>query len=134
MKWEEMMAKARKEHGIRKPRREEESMLQQQCVRWFRLQHRNAMIFSVPNGGLRSPKTAGIMKAEGQLAGVADVIVLAPEGRVLFIEMKTKKGSQEPSQKKFQELVEKMGFLYVICRTFDVFKETCDNFIKDTKV
>lgn len=134
MKWEEMMAQARKEQGTRKPRREEESMLQQQCVRWFRIHHRKAMIFSVPNGGIRSAKTAATMKAEGQLAGVADLIVLAHDGRVLFIEMKTRKGSQEPSQKEFQRQVEQMGFLYVICRSFEVFKETCDNFIKDTKV
>ena len=48
-----------------------ESRLQQQCVAWFRLQHRSLapLLFAVPNGGARRLREAQIMKAEGVTAG-----------------------------------------------------------------
>lgn len=104
----------------------QESKLQQTCVKWFRLQYPQfaTLLFAVPNGGSRNPVEAAIMKGEGVTAGVADLILLlARQGyNALCIEMKAGKGRQEPSQKKWQEIVEKNGNRYVICRSFEDFK------------
>lgn len=52
-----------------------ESILQRNCVTWFRLQYRSlaGLLFAVPNGGGRSRVEASIMKAEGVTPGVGDI-------------------------------------------------------------
>lgn len=57
-----------------------ESDTQIACVSWFRMQYAryNHSFFSVPNGGARNAVTGRILKAEGSLAGVSDLILLMP--------------------------------------------------------
>lgn len=106
--------------------RHNESIIQQNCVKWFRLQFPQLaiLLFAVPNGGLRRKVEAAIMKAEGMTAGVSDLILLVPSKGYhgLCIEMKTEKGRQTDSQKQWQKHVEKFGYKYVICRSFDEFR------------
>lgn len=101
----------------------EESKIQQQFVKWFRLQYPQLalLLFAVPNGGARRRVEAAIMKAEGTTAGVADLILLFPSKQYhgLCIEMKSKNGRQRPSQKMWQERVEWAGYKYVIARSLD---------------
>jgi len=121
-----------------------ESKLQIACVTWFRLQYPNEVLFAIPNGGQRNAITAKILKAEGTLAGVADLFLAKTEIQKLdgvgsgyniryfglFIEMKTDKGRQAPSQIEFQKAVEGKGYKYIICRSFDEFKAEIDNYLK----
>ena len=106
--------------------RHTESHTQQECVRWFRLAyHQYAdLLFAVPNGGRRDAKTGALMKAEGALAGVADLLLLVPNSQyhALCIEMKAVKGVQRLTQKVWQQSVEKQGYKYVLCRSFDEFR------------
>ena len=86
-----------------------------------------AVLFAVPNGGGRSRVEAGIMKAEGVTAGVADLILLEARGGwgSLCIEMKTRdKGSsrQSASQKTWQAAAERAGNRYAVVRTFAEFR------------
>ena len=112
----------------RRTRTHEESQLQKDCVTWFRLQYpsRALILFAVPNGGGRSPIEAAIMKAEGVVAGVADLILLEARGNYgsLCIEMKTRssKSRQSPNQKIWQEATQKAGNAYVVIRTFEDFQ------------
>lgn len=80
-----------------------ESNLQKNCVRWFRMQYPelDKMLFSVPNGGKRNVIEASIMKAEGTVSGVSDLILLVPSGifNSLCIEMKHGKGKQSKTQR-----------------------------------
>lgn len=112
-----------------------ESTLQQNCVTWFRLQYRQIakLLFAVPNGGARNAREAAIMKGEGVTAGVADAILLYPAGpyNCLCIEFKTPAGRQQPSQKEWQILVETNGGKYIICRSFDQFREEINNYLID---
>lgn len=107
--------------------KQSESQIQRACVRWFRIVHRDIepLFFSVPNGGYRCATTARIMKAEGQRAGVADLILLVPRQGycALCIEMKTRKGYQSEAQKVFQEKAEEQGAKYVVCRSLDEFQK-----------
>lgn len=114
--------------------RHQESIIQQNCVKWFRLQYPKLarLLFAVPNGGARRPIEGKIMKAEGTLAGVSDLILLYPSKgfHALCIEMKTEKGRQQPSQKLFQKAVEEMGYKYVICRSFEGFLDEIRGYLR----
>lgn len=113
----------------------EESNIQINCVAWFNLlypQYRG-LLFSVPNGGARNKRTACILKAEGVVAGVADLILFVPNKtyHALCIEMKTSKGVQRETQKEWQNKVENKGYKYIICRSFDQFVTEIEKYLCD---
>ena len=125
--------------------REEEHNIQAACVRWFNLQwpEYRGLLFAVPNGGARSKATAGKLKAEGVVPGVADLILLVPrcvkahddEGwyntiHALCIEMKTAKGRQSPEQKGWQEMVEAHGYKYAVCHSLDEFMDVVNGYLR----
>lgn len=103
----------------------EESNIQRWCVYWFRRQYPRLarLLFAVPNGGARNRVTASILKGEGVVAGVSDLILMVPAGgyHALCIEMKTAKGRQQPSQKEWQTEVEAQGYRYAVCRSVEDF-------------
>ena len=127
MKYDEFLKLegARTQKRKRKPRHIEES-IQVACVKWFRLQYPNLVIFAVPNGGSRNLYEAKNMKESGTLAGVADLVIVGNGGKVLFIEMKAGKNKQEDSQVLFQNKVEKLGHKYIICRSKEQFMKEVD--------
>lgn len=102
-----------------------ESQIQKQCVTWFRLQYADIalLLFAVPNGGARNRLEAAIMNGEGVTAGVADLLLLHAnsEHHGLCIEMKTPKGKQTDSQKRFQRKVEAFGYRYEVIHSLDEF-------------
>ena len=110
--------------------RHDESNLQIACVRWFRLQYPSIapLLFSVPNGGRRDAVTGAILKAEGAVAGVSDLLLLLPNGQHhgLCIEMKTAKGRQSTAQKEWQKAVEDAGYRYVVVRSLGDFIDEVD--------
>ena len=120
--------------------REEEHNIQAACVRWFNLQwpEYRGLLFAVPNGGARNKATAGKLKAEGVVAGVADLILLVPrieEGckymwHALAIEMKTPKGHQSPEQMEWQVKVESHGYRYAVCHSLEEFINTINDYLK----
>lgn len=115
--------------------RHDESNLQIACVRWFRLQFPSIapLLFSVPNGGRRDAVTGAILKAEGAVAGVADLLLLLPSGDYhgLCIEMKTAKGRQSAAQMEWQKAVEAVGYKYAVVRSFAQFADLIDDYIID---
>jgi hypothetical protein len=110
-----------------------ESVIQRQSVKWFRLQYPNLskLLFAVPNGGFRRGHESSIMSGEGVTAGVSDVILLKSnkEFSSLCVEFKTPEGKQTDLQKSWQDLVEKHGNKYVICRSLEEFMETINNYL-----
>jgi len=97
-----------------------ESKIQQGIVKYLRTL--GYYVFACPNGGYRgSIIEASIMKSEGVLAGVSDLVIVLPEGRVVFVEIKTpdKASKQTDTQIEFQRRVEGLGHTYLLWRTFD---------------
>jgi hypothetical protein len=102
-----------------------ESKIQHICVCWFRqtFPHVGSLLFAVPNGGWRGPRAGAQMVYEGQVKGVADLILLYPSGgkSALCVEMKVPKGknrqagTQSDEQENWQRLVETYGSTYVVC-------------------
>jgi hypothetical protein len=119
-----------------------ESQLQQQCVKWFRLQPKfrnynghdlTGHLFSIPNGGKRSAVTGAIMKREGARAGVADLFLMKCNlfNNGLFIELKVGKNKQQPSQETFEQDCRWAGYKYAVCRSLDEFIATITDYLND---
>ena len=112
-----------------------EDELQKNCVTWFRLQYpkHRQMLFAVPNGGNRNIREAARLKAQGVTAGVADLILLVGNSmnNALCIEMKIGKGKQSENQIEWEKSAVSHGNAYVVCRSFDEFKETIDLYLKN---
>lgn len=109
-----------------------EHRLQVACVRWFRLQHKDILIFAIPNGGQRNVIVAKKLKDEGVLAGVADLFVMYANKygyNGLFIEMKTKTGRQTESQKEFEQYCLTHNYRYEVCKSFEEFVKVCTDYI-----
>lgn len=103
---------------------EEEHRIQVACIRWFRYQFHEYLCFAVPNGGMRNEVVAKKLKAEGAMAGVADLIVVAHQ-RIFFVEMKTPKGRQSPTQVEFEKRVTALGHTYYVCHSIEEFMQVC---------
>lgn len=127
---------ARQNTKARKRPSDEEHQIQCACVQWFRYQHPGLRhnLFAVPNGGRRDKVTAAKLKAEGVLAGVADLILLKSNSRygALLIEMKTRVGRQADTQRGWQKLIEADGYKYVVCRSVDDFVREVNAYISDS--
>lgn len=114
----------------------EESNIQTACVKWFRYQYPELakLLIAIPNGGFRNQITAAIMKAEGVVAGAADLVLFVPKLSdgcgALCIEMKTPKGTQSELQKEWQLAVEAQGYKYVLCRSVYEFACVVNGYLK----
>lgn len=107
---------------------------QRELVRWFRQTHKGVRIFAIPNGGARSPATAGRLKAEGVSSGVPDLFIPAWK---LWIEMKrTKGGSVSAEQKDWAKYLEEVGYCVKVCKGAEDAKKQISIFFEqhqDTK-
>ena len=109
-----------------------ESKLQQACVKWFRLQFRDVIIFSIPNGGSRHQKEVSKIKAEGVLAGVSDLFIMKGSRGFhgLFIEMKYGKNKTTEAQDIFLEKAKKERFATAVCYSFEEFVKITTQYLK----
>ena len=120
----------------KKPNRKEESNMQKRCVTWFRLQYKQGLLFSVPNGShlAGAPAQRAIqtnaLKAEGMLPGVSDLLLFAHRS-VYFLEAKAKDGVQRKNQEEFEAYVRGNGYEYHIFRSLDEFQEIVNKIIKE---
>jgi hypothetical protein len=90
---------------------------QRELVRWFRQTWPGVRIFAIPNGGARSPATAGRLKAEGVSSGVPDLFIPA---WALWVEMKrTKGGSLSAEQKDWITYLESVRFCCIVGKGAD---------------
>tara|TARA_R100001530_G_scaffold135793_2_gene113949 strand:- start:64 stop:432 length:369 start_codon:yes stop_codon:yes gene_type:complete len=79
------------------------------------------MYFHIPNGGSRKSSLEGYQfKIIGVLPGVADYQFMWSDGsltKIGFIEFKTAKGKQQPTQKAFEEKCKLLNIPYEIARS-----------------
>jgi hypothetical protein len=107
---------------------ENENNLQQHIFVYYHntycLKHHpnRGLIFSVPNGGTRNIREAMTFKATGLLKGASDLIVIFPNGKLCFIELKMPKGIQSAEQKDFESRVKLLGYEYHLIRSLEEFK------------
>lgn len=140
MTLDELLAAANKPSARRNKRgvTPQEHRLQVACVQWFNLKypHLKGRLFAVPNGGRRDAVTGAMLKAEGVVAGVSDLVLLKRNRcfGALLIEMKTLKGRQRDSQRWWQSVItENDEYKYVVCRSFDGFIREVEQYLNDTE-
>ena len=85
-------------------------------VRWVAPQ---IIVFHPANGGWRTKAEAARFKALGVLAGVLDLVLVLPEGRVAFWEVKTQPGRISPAQFAFIDRLEANGHVWAVVRSVD---------------
>ena len=111
-----------------------EHQLQIECVQWFRLVHKNdGIIYAIPNGGVRDTTTAAKLRMEGALAGIPDLHIPVPRHGYasLYIEMKNgKTGRLSDHQKTMIERLRSLGNKVDVCRTFDEFVKTVEDYMR----
>lgn len=79
---------------------------------WFHQRYPQILIFSIPNGEYRPPKTAIKLKVTGVVAGVPDLFV--PEWKC-FLELKRKEGGVlSHSQKKMIAHLRTIGYTVIV--------------------
>jgi hypothetical protein len=78
-------------------------------------------LYAVPNGGKRNLRVARKLKAEGVLAGVADLCLPAARRGYhgLYLEMKSEEGVATKEQKEFLRGVSAEGYCAVIAQGVD---------------
>jgi hypothetical protein len=96
-----------------------EARIQAAIVEWVRLAAPSALIFSIPNGGLRSRPEAARMRWTGLLAGAPDLIVIAASGRAHFLEVKAPGGSLSRDQRDVHATLTALGCQPAIVRSID---------------
>lgn len=101
-----------------------EHNIQVACVNYFRYQFPNLLIYAVPNGGQRNAVVAAKLKAEGAMAGVADLVIVTKD-RHIYVEMKTPKGKQTHKQVEFEKHVKALGHHYHVCHSLEEFMQVC---------
>lgn len=126
--WQGETGKARKHQG------HAEDDLQMQCVRWFRLQYPQLarLLHHSPNGGRRDAREGARFKQMGTQAGFPDLILLVASQsyHALLLELKTRTGRQQDSQKEYQQLAEAQGYRYVVIRSLEAFMDEVNTYMK----
>jgi hypothetical protein len=76
-----------------------------------------ALLFAVPNGGVRNKVTAARLKAEGVKRGVPDMWLPVARGDChgLVIELKAKGGRPTPEQRVWLAALEAQGWRALVC-------------------
>ena len=107
--------------GMMAKRNRPEQAIQRAVVEYLKLMENlgELTFFHVPNGGRRTRTEARIFKGLGVRAGVPDLVLMFPDGRTAFIEVKAATGRLSAKQKEFKNTAEYFGFPYAECRAVD---------------
>lgn len=105
----------------------EEDQIQRAYFQWVRLATPRipqlAMALHVPNGGRRDAREAARLKGQGVMAGVPDVLILAPHPLGCFIglalEFKAPKGRITEAQQGWLDRLVTYGWRAEVVRSFD---------------
>ncbi len=92
-----------------------EARIQAAIVEWVRTVAPGVLIFAIPNGGLRSKAEAALMEWTGVVAGVPDLTIIAPTGRVFFLEVKMASGRLSEDQRAVLDLLIALGRAARLC-------------------
>lgn len=100
-------------------RKRSEHQEQTELVTRVRAFYPGEIIAAVPNGGLRDPRVAAALKAEGVLAGFPDLVLMAPRGSAplyhgCVVEMKTVGGRCSKDQVRVLAALRRRGYFVII--------------------
>lgn len=72
----------------------------------------------------------------GTRAGFPDLWLSVPRGGYhgLYIELKSKKGTQQDTQKRWETLSTEQGYKYVLCRSFEEFEDEIKKYFRCSEI
>lgn len=110
-----------------------EEHLQQEIVVWYsnnyclKSHNPRGLIFSVPND-TKNFMELKRKKNTGLLSGVSDLVVILPNEKILFIEVKFGNNKQQHNQLEFQKRIEELNYNYYVVYSLENFKQIiCEN-------
>ena len=96
-----------------------ESAIQRQIVDYIGAVLPHAVCFAIPNGARRTQSGRASNAVPGLRKGAPDLCVCLPQGRSLFIEVKSLKGRVSIEQIGFHGLLSANGHDVVVARSID---------------
>lgn len=80
-----------------------------------------ALMYAIPNGGMRNKAVAGQLKAEGVKSGVPDVCLPAARAEFhgLYVEMKFGKNQPSDNQRWWLDCLSQAGYFTAVCWSAD---------------
>jgi hypothetical protein len=103
---------------VRRARRPEDEIQRSVIAHFAARGVRDAFVFAVPNGGVRSPIEAAIMRGLGTRAGVPDLFMVH-RGEVFCIELKSEDGRATDAQWQAIEDLRTAGAHAEVCYGLD---------------
>jgi len=102
----------------------EEDIIQAACYKWFHntFPHYRYLLFSVPNGGLRSKQTANKLRSTGLVAGIPDLIFVW-HGSATGLECKVPGAGLTGEQPKVHHRWQEFGLIIEIFHSLDEFQK-----------
>ncbi len=91
-----------------------------------------ALMFAIPNGGLRNKATAGKLRAEGCKRGVPDLCLAVPRGgfHALYIELKAEGGKTTDAQEWWLDALSRQGYRTAVCFGWEAAKDLIEEYLK----
>lgn len=99
-----------------------EAAIQRQIVDWVRVAAPGVVVVAVPNAARRTVSGRPTNAVAGLTAGVPDLVVIMPEGKTLWIEVKSEKGRVSDAQFAFHSKLHGLGHTIAIVRSLDEVK------------
>ena len=96
-----------------------EAAVQKQIVEYIRAVLPRAIVAAIPNGSQRTASGRPANAVAGLLPGMPDLVVVLPEGKVLWAEIKSEKGRVSPAQLNVHGELNALGHVCVVLRSVD---------------
>jgi len=100
-------------------RQQHEAAVQKQIVEYLRAVLPRAIVAAIPNGAQRTASGRPANAVAGLLPGMPDLVVVLPEGRVIWAEIKSDKGRVSPAQLSIHGQLNALGHVCVVLRSIE---------------
>jgi hypothetical protein len=95
--------------------RNAEATIQASIVAWARQHAIGCVVFSTSIDGFCTPAEGAKRRWMGLLAGIPDLVLVGPDGRAHFIEVKVPGGKATPDQRELMERLTALGSPCRVC-------------------
>lgn len=96
-----------------------EAAVQKQIVEYIRAVLPKAIVAAIPNGSQRTASGRPANAVAGLLPGMPDLVIVLPEGKVLWAEIKSEKGRVSPAQLNVHGQLNALGHVCVVLRSVE---------------